>query len=146
MQTLNLAWFKTLSSKEKQLMSMGIGTFLIGIFILWDFVIPLSWVGRAETKGEIVQMLSMKKGSFSGGSGLYLMRYYTPDGQQMDGTFTASPAVLSIMKTIRVFYKTQNPTNFYVFDPSKRIIGIVALVFGVGILGTYISYLFEKKK
>lgn len=146
MQTLNLEWFKALSSKEKQILSMGLGTFLIGIFILFDSIIPLSWVGRTETKGEIVQMLSMNKGSFSGGGGIFLIRYYTSEGQQMDGTFNASPAVLSTMKTIRVFYKTQNPSNFYVFDPSKRIIGIVALIFGVGILGSYLSYLFEKKK
>lgn len=143
---LNWEGLKALSAKEKQILGMGVGTFLIGIFILSDSLIPLSWVGRAEAKGEIVQLLSMKQGSFSGGSGVYLLRFHTHDGQQTDGTFTASPAVLSIMKTIRVFYKTKNPSNFYVFDPSKRIIGIVALIFGVGILGSYLAYLFEKKK
>lgn len=146
MQQLNKAWFKALSSKEKQILGMGVGTLLIAIFILFDSVIPLSWVGRTETRGEIVQLVSMKKGSFSGGNGVYLIRFYTPDGEAIDGTFTASPAVLSIMKTIRVFYKTKNPSNFYVFDPSKRIIGIVALIFGMGILGTYTAYLFEKKQ
>lgn len=143
---LNWEGFKALSAKEKQILGMGVGTFLIGIFILFDSLIPLSWVGRAEARGEIVKLLSMKQGSFSGGSGVYLLRFETLDGQQKEGTFIASPAVLSIMKTIRVFYKTKNASNFYVFDPSKRIIGIVALIFGVGILGTYLAYLFEKKK
>jgi hypothetical protein len=145
MQKLNREWFKELSSKEKQILGLGLMAFLISLFLLFQFVVPLSWVARSETNGEIVQLLSMKKGSFSGGSGVYLVRFYTPDGQPYEGTFTASPAVLSIMKTIRIFYKTNNPSNFYVFDPSKRIIGIVAFVFGIGILGTYTAYLFEKK-
>jgi hypothetical protein len=146
MQLLNKDWVKTLSSKEKQILGLGLATFLISIFILFDSIVPLSWVGRTETRGEIVERLSMKQGSFSGGSGVYLIRFHTSDGQVIDGTFTASPAVLSIMKIIRVFYKTDNPSNFYVFDPSKRIIGIVTLIFGVGILGTYTAYLFEKKQ
>jgi hypothetical protein len=146
MQQLNKEWFLALSSMEKQILGLGLATFIISLFILSDSLVPLSWVGRTETKGELVQLLSIKQGSFSGGNGVYLIRFYTPDGQSFDGTMTASPAVLSIMKTIRVFYKVNNPSNFYVFDPSKRIVGIVAFVFGMGILGTYTAYVFEKKQ
>ena len=146
MKQLNWQWLKALDSKEKQILGLGGITFAIGVFILFQTLIPLSWVGRAEAKGEILKTNSVKGGSFGGGSAEFAIGFQTHEAQSVEGIFKASPTVLSVMKTIRVFYKKQNPSDFYVYDPSKRIIGIASLIFGMGILGAYIAYLLEKKK
>jgi hypothetical protein len=140
MKKVFLDFYNTLDKLEKRNFWLGSFTFIIGLVFLIEVLIPASWRGWQETRGEITAAQNVSKGLFSGGTMLFSLRYIPQDGSAREGTFTMSPIILSTMKQIRVFYQKDNPTVFYVYNPTRLTLSLLATVLGGGLLLAYFLY------
>jgi hypothetical protein len=144
MKQLFLEFYNTLSITEKRNFIFGTLLFSIGMGIMLYVLFPPSWNNWEETTGDLISAQSLSKGAFSGGTTLYTLRFSTQQGEIKEGTFTMSPIVLSTMKRIRVFYKQDNATVFYVHNPTTLVIGLAMVLLGGGLLLTYGLYYRDK--
>ena len=134
------AFYNALNITEKRAFWYGSIAFIIGFIMLTDALTPPSWRGFQETQGEILSIETLPTGQFSGGSTTYLLQYTPENGQILRGTFRMSPIILTALGRIRVFYKKQEPTFFYVHNPTVLVIALTMVVFGGGILVTFFLY------
>ncbi len=146
MKQLFLEFYQALKANEKGLFWLGVVTLSIGLFMLIDILIPPKWLGYQETKGDIIGVQKMDSGKFSGGSATFLIRYNTLDGQAIDGTFKSSPIVLRTRSGLKVYYKLNDVTHFYVHNPSILTIALTVFIFGICLVLSFILYYRDKKK
>ena len=140
MKQLFLTFYNALNVNEKRTFWYGSIAFTIGFIMLTDALIPPSWRGFQETQGEILGIENAPSGAFSGGSTTYLLQYQPQNGQILRGTFRISPIILTAMGRIRVFYKSHEPTFFYVHNPTLLVIASTMVIFGGGVLVTFFMY------
>ena len=141
MTQIILDFYRVLEGNEKKAFWFGGLTFAIGFIMLLDVLRPPSWWGWQETKGYIIEAQKMpKEGLFSSGSINLLIQYTPEDGSVQKGTFKISPVILSTMKGIRVFYQKDNPSVFYVHNPSRLVIALTITIFGIGVLFSFYLY------
>jgi hypothetical protein len=140
MKQIFLTFYHALSSHEKKTFWFGSIVFTIGSILLLNVLRPPSWWGWQETKGELVSTQRMDFGQFSGGSTVLGVQYFAEDGSMRKGEFSISPIILSTMKTIRVFYQKNDPSVFYVHNPTLLIIALTMVIFGSGVLLTFYLY------
>ncbi|MBL7813689.1 MAG: hypothetical protein JNL70_01700 [Saprospiraceae bacterium] len=133
-------FYKALSGNEKKTFGFGVMVFVIGFVLLLDCLRPPSWWGWQETVGELVGTEGIQSGQFSGGSTNFVIQYYSADGQKRLGTFHLSPIILNTMKTIRVFYQKNDPSVFYVHNPTRLVIAVTMTLFGAAVLLTFYLY------
>lgn len=145
MKQLFLEFYNGLHSHEKKVFWFGSIAFTIGFIILINVLIPPSWRGWQETHGELIGSESMKGGLFGGGSTVFYLQYTPENGEIQRGTFRVSPIILSTMKTIRVFYQKNEPTVFYVHNPTYLAIALTMVIFGGGVLLTFFLYFRDRR-
>jgi hypothetical protein len=141
-----LDFYNTLDKLEQRNFWLGSITFIIGFAFLIEVLLPASWRGWQETKGEIVAAQNVSKGLFSGGAMLFSLKYSPQNELPREGTFTMSPIILSTMKSIRVFYKKNNPSVFYVYNPTRLTLSLLATILGGGLLLAYYIYYRDRLK
>ncbi len=141
-----LAFYHTLDKLEKRNFWFGSITFIIGLAFLLEVICPPSWRGWQETTGEITAAQNLSKGLFSGGTMLFSLKYSPHNGAPLEGTFTMSPIILSTIKSIRVFYQKDNPSIFYVHNPTRLIISLTVTILGGGLLLSYYLYYRDRLK
>ena len=144
MKWFEKGWYSVLSKIEKSLVWLGGLNLLVGTVMLLTALTPPSLYGYAESTGEIIGYQNLTQGTFSGGSIMCSIRYVTNDGTSQGGLYQATPSLLSQMKTIRIFYKTKNPSEFFVYNPSTLTVGLTIFIFGLGITLAFLSYLKDK--
>lgn len=138
-QTLQ-AFYQTLSSHEKQTFWFGSITFTLGFVMLIYVLIPPSWQGWQETQGQLVSAEMVANGQFSGGTTSLMIQYSPENGPILRGTLEISPIILSTMKTIRVFYQKDEPTVFYVHNPTLLVVAATMTIFGSCVLVAFFLY------
>jgi hypothetical protein len=146
MKQIFLQFYSTLLHTEKKTFWFGSVVFTIGFLLLVDVMRPPSWWGWQEAKGELVSTQSMDAGQFSGGSTVMGVQYYSEDGNVRKGEINISPIILSTMKTIRVFYQKHDPSVFYVHNPTRLIIALTMVIFGLGVLTAFYLYYRDRRK
>lgn len=140
MKQIFYAFYKALSGHEKKTFWFGCITFAIGFVMLIEALIPPSWRGWQETEGQLIGSENVQRGLFSGSSTTFFIQYSPENGEILKGTFRVSPVILSTMHTIRVFYQKNEPTVFYVHNPTQLVIALTMTVFGTGVLLTFFLY------
>lgn len=146
MKRLLIEFYNALGGNEKKVFWFGAIVFTIGFVMLIDVLKPPSWFGWQETTGNIIGAQGARGGIFSGGSTTFMMRFETLEGQTIEGTFKASPLILKAMTGLRVFYKTKNPSEFYVHNPTKLVLALSSLIFGAVVILSFYLYYRDKQK
>jgi hypothetical protein len=134
------AFYTMLNGNEKKAFGFGVIVFAIGFLSTLYLIRPKTWLGWAETSGELLGVKSMVAGQFSAGTSIYLLQFQSADGQIRQGTFKMSPIVLSTIKQIRVFYQKNDPSVFFVHNPTFTPLAITMMVFGAGVLVAFYLY------
>lgn len=146
MAKLFLDFYNALGSHEKKVFWFGSIVSIIGFIMIIDVLKPPAWFGWQETKGDIIGMQGKRGGIFSGGSTTFVIRYDTYDGKTLTGVFKISPLVLNAMTDLKIFYKTNNPSVFYVHNSSKLVIALTSLIFGLVVILSFFLYYKDKQK
>ncbi len=146
MKRLLIEFYNALGGNEKKVFWFGAIVFSIGFILLIDVLKPPSWFGWKETTGTILQAQGAKAGIFSGGSTTFLIQYQTLEGETIEGTYKISPLILRTMTGLRVFYKANNPTEFYLHNPTKLTIALTCLIFGSVVSLSFYLYYRDKQK
>jgi hypothetical protein len=136
--------YASLGAHEKKVFWLGVIAFAVGIIMLIDVLKPPSWFGWEETRADIVEARPTPGGMFNAGSTVFKIKFNIANGETLEALYKASPIVLGTMSEIKVFYKRDKPTHYYVYNPNTLIIGLTTLIFGFGIILSF--YLYYKDK
>jgi hypothetical protein len=138
--------YQILSNAEKKAFWLGVGSFFIGFTMFIRLSIPPTWLGWESTKGNIEEAIATEGGIFSGGGTTFKISYTTLVGQTLEGYYKITPVVMNTMKGIKVYYQKDNPSVFYVHNPTLLIISLTLLFLGFAILVAFFLYSRDKEE
>jgi hypothetical protein len=140
-------FYQSLTGNEQKTFWFGAILFALGFLFLLDVLRPPSWSGWQETQGRLVSTQHIQLGQFNAGQATFQIEYtVVADGQMRQGMFHISPIVLSTMKRIRVFYQKNDPSVFYVHNPTRAVIATTLTILGTAILLTFYLYYRDRLK